>query len=68
VKLLPRHFEITQNAGQEPWALRFASVNRNYGCSTITVTNEMMTPFNSGYNEAFTTERGNKIFAANRRV
>jgi hypothetical protein len=28
----------------------------------------MMAPFNSDYNEAFTTERGYQIFAANRWV
>jgi hypothetical protein len=51
LELLTRELEVSQNARQEPRPKRFARVDRNHRGAAVTVTDKMMTTFDSHHNE-----------------
>src|ERR1700719_1953424 len=65
LQLFTRELEVSQNARQEPGPKRFASVNRNHRGAAVTVTDKMMTAFDSHHNESGAPQRRNQILALN---
>jgi len=65
LKLLTRELEVSQNARQEPGPKRLPGVNRNHRGAAVTVTDKMMTAFDSHHNESDTPQRRNEVLTLN---
>ena len=65
LKLLTRELEVSQNARQEPGPKSLAGVNRNHRGAAVTVTDKMMTAFDSHHNESGTPQRRNEVLTLN---
>src|ERR1700727_851432 len=65
LQLLTRELEVSQNARQEPGPKRLAGVNRNHRGAAVTVTDKMMTAFDSHHNESGAPQRRNEVLPLN---